>query len=285
MQKPMRAGRFLAFLATLVALIASSHLAQAQPPIVLVDEGHGQKFHIAAEGKLDLSGLAAALRAGGAKVQSIETALTTAALSHIDALVISGAFAPFSASEIDSIMHFLDGGGRLAVMLHIPFPLTPLLRQLHVDFSNGVIHEREHVIGDDPLNFNVAALGAHPLTRKVDSLSVFGAWALLSEDTSTVAIAHTSTQAWVDLNGNNTLDKGDAVQAFNVAIAGQVGRGAFVVFGDDAIFQNQFLHGGNATLARNLGAWLIKAENKDVASAAPTKMPLPSPFASAAHEL
>ena len=29
-----------------------------------------------------------------------------------------------------------------------------------------------------------------------------------------------------------------------------------MVFGDDAMFQNQFLTGGNLTLARNLVAWL-----------------------------
>ena len=48
----------------------------------------------------------------------------------------------------------------------------------------------------------------------------------------------------------------DAVQSFAVAIAGQSGNGRFVVFGDDAIFQNQFFKGNNQVLGRNLARWL-----------------------------
>jgi hypothetical protein len=33
-----------------------------------------------------------------------------------------------------------------------------------------------------------------------------------------------------------------------------------VVFGDDAIFQNEFLTKGNAVLARNLACWLSRAD-------------------------
>ncbi|HXQ23784.1 MAG TPA: hypothetical protein VN812_19045, partial [Candidatus Acidoferrales bacterium] len=55
------------------------------------------------------------------------------------------------------------------------------------------------------------------------------------------------------------LDPGDAVQSFGVLVAGQLGLGRFAIFGDDALFQNQFLMGGNVVLARNLVAWLTQA--------------------------
>jgi hypothetical protein len=259
--------RHLTLVRLVGALVASSLCAHAAfagaPPGVLVDEGHGQKFLTAAHGKLDLSKLAAAFRAAGAKVETGKTVLTEERLSQVDALVVSGAFQPFTAAEIDAVMHFLDRGGRLALMLHIPFPLTPLLRRLHVDFSNGVIREREHLIGGEPMNFQVTALSPHPLTRKVGAFAVFGAWALMSEDAGAVLIARTSPSAWVDLNGNNQLDEGDAAQAFGVAVTGHVGQGEFVVFGDDAIFQNQFLTAGNARLAKNLGCWLVRSCQAD----------------------
>jgi hypothetical protein len=243
-----------------VALSVSCHLASAEsPPVVLVDEAHGQKFLIDADGSLDLSKLAAAFRAAGATVEPSKAPLTNERLAHVDGLVVSGAFAPFSAAEIDAVMRFVEHGGRLAVMLHIPFPLTPLLRRLHVDFSNGVIREREHVRGNEPMDFQVTALSPHPLTRQVDAFAVFGAWALMNEDSHAAIIARTSPSAWVDLNGNNRLDATDAVQAFGVAVAGDAGHGQFVVFGDDAIFQNQFLEKGNAVLARNLACWLTRA--------------------------
>jgi uncharacterized protein DUF4350 len=247
----------------IVALSVCQHGALAKaPPSVLVDEGHGQKFLIETYGRLDLSELAAAFRAAGAHVQSSKQPLTDARLRGVDGLTISGAFASFTTAEIDSIMRFLNRGGRLALMLHIPQPVAPLLHRLGVDFSNGVIRERQNVIGDDPLNFHVTALHTHALTHKLDSLAVFGAWALLSTSTDTETIAQTSAEAWVDLNRNNTLDKGDAVQSFGVVVVGQVGGGRFVVFGDDAIFQNQFLKDGNAVLARNLVCWLTRTECK-----------------------
>jgi len=44
-----------------------------------------------------------------------------------------------------------------------------------------------------------------------------------------------------------------------VAVAGRSGKGRFVVFGDDAIFQNKFLTGDNLVLGRNLASWLAPA--------------------------
>ncbi len=226
--------------------------------IVLFDEGHGQKFLIENEGALDLSGLAAAFHAGGAQVGANREAITAARLSGVGALVVSGPFKPFAAAEVDAIAGFLDRGGRLALMLHIPFPLTPLLHRLQVDFSNGVIRERVNLIGDDPLDFHVTALSPHTLTRDVTTFDVYGAWALLNRGPEITVVARTSATSWVDLNRNGTLEPRDAVQSFAVVVAGQMGKGQFVVFGDDAIFQNRFLTGGNRKLASNLAAWLVQ---------------------------
>jgi hypothetical protein len=248
-------GAALGLLAACVSAVSAGSL-----PTVLIDEAHGQKFRIEGNGKLDLSGLAAVLSAAGAHVESSKQALTDARLSRVDAVIVSGPFAPLMAEEIDAVMRFLNRGGRLAVMLHIPFPVKPLLGRLKVDFSNGVIRERQNVIGDDPLNFRVTTLDTHPLFHKVDTVALFGAWALLGENAGVTVIARTSPKAWVDLNNNNALENRDAVQSFGVVVAGQAGQGSFVVFGDDALFQNQFLTGGNAVLARNLGCWLTRAQ-------------------------
>jgi len=226
---------------------------------VLFDEGHGQKFLIEQHGQLDLSDFAGIFQIAGAQIAASREALTDARLSGVAALVVSGPFAPFTPAEIEAITRFLDGGGRLSVMLHIPQPVAQLLHRLGVDFSNGIIRERANVIHDDPLNFRVTALRVHPLTRQLDAFSVFGAWALLNTTSSTTIIAQTSPSAWIDLNGNDHLDPGDAVQSFGVLVAGQLGLGRFAIFGDDALFQNQFLMGGNVVLARNLVAWLTQA--------------------------
>jgi hypothetical protein len=36
-------------------------------------------------------------------------------------------------------------------------------------------------------------------------------------------------------------------------------QGAFAIFGDDAIFQNKFLNGGNLFLGRNLARWFCSS--------------------------
>ena len=69
-------------------------------------------------------------------------------------------------------------------------------------------------------------------------------------------IASTSPKAWVDFNGDKRLSNGDIVQVFGVVAAGRVGAGRFVVFGDDAVFQNRFLDDSNRQLAINLARWL-----------------------------
>src|SRR3990172_2742889 len=186
--------------AAAVSLSACEHGMHKKPqPTVLFDEGHGQRFLVEERGKLDLSGLAAAFQEQGAQVKTSREEITDAVLSGVDALVVSGPFAPFTPTEIETITRFLSRGKRLSVMLHIPHPVAPLMHRLDVAFSNGVIRERANVIGGDPLNFHVTTLTAHALTTKVEAFDTFGAWALMNDGANAAIIARTSPTAWVDL--------------------------------------------------------------------------------------
>jgi len=78
----------------------------------------------------------------------------------------------------------------------------------------------------------------------------------MTSGSSARVIASTSPKGWVDLNGDKKLSTGDVVQAFGVVVDGARGAGRFVVFGDDAIFQNKFLDQQNLRLAHNLASWL-----------------------------
>ena len=243
--------------AAIVAVLACSS-AWAKP-VVVFDESHGQKFLVGGSGPLDLSTLGSLFREHGWEVNTSQTALADDALAKVDAIVVSGAFMPITPPEIDAVVRFLDRGGRLCVMLHIGPPVDGLLYRLDVAISNGVIRERENVIDGDPLNFRVTRLGEHPLTREVGAFAVYGAWALQSLGSNPEVLARTSPSAWVDLNRDGALGGGDAVQSFGVVLAGTRGKGRFAVFGDDAVFQNRFLVGGNLTLGKNLVAWLAGA--------------------------
>ena len=242
-----------------VWLLLPLHVADAASgKVVLFDEGHGQRFLIGKNGPLDLSGLAALFKGEGLTVRVNTGKITTESLANVDALVISGAFSPFEPPEIAAIARFLGSGGRMCVMLHIGPPVADLLHQVNVSISNGVIHEQENQLRKDGLDYRITRMKPHELMKGVKSFSVYGGWALVNTAKNAEIIAQTSALAWVDLNKDNKFGEGDAMQSFGVVIAGSSGRGGFVVFGDDAMFQNKFLVEGNAVLAKNLAKWLGK---------------------------
>lgn len=225
-------------------------------PLVLFDEGHGQRFMAGNQGELDLSGLAEQFRTSGYRVKTSPEALTPELLAEVNVLVISGAFMPLKAEEVDVVIDFVRGGGGLAIMLHIAPPLRDLLYRLEVDFTNGTLREPNSMIGDNPLDFRITDLETHPLTAGLEGFNVYGAWALRGTADQARSLARTGPYGWVDLNRDNLYSSGDAAQAFAVLVAGELGKGRFAVFGDDALFQNRFLDDDNRRLAANLAAWL-----------------------------
>jgi hypothetical protein len=226
------------------------------PPKILFDQGHGQRFVVADTGDLQLSKFSETLLTTGVEVLQTTAPLTDEALKGFAALVISGPFKPLQPDEIEAVLRFVQNGGRLAVMLHIAPPMGELLIRLGVDFSNSILHERRNAIDRD-INFRVSDLSATPLFAGINSFSAYGAWAL-NPGGSAAGIARTSPDSWVDLNGDGALSKGDAVGAFALVVIGTLGKGDFVIFGDDAIFQNRFMVDENRKLAANLGTWLAR---------------------------
>jgi hypothetical protein len=99
-------------------------------------------------------------------------------------------------------------------------------------------------------------LAIHPLFAGIDSFNLYGSWALKNWSDSARVIASSSSESWLDLNRNRVQDATDPEQAFGVVVIGQREQGAFVVFGDDAVFQNRFLQRNNLALARNLVRWM-----------------------------
>ncbi len=242
------------------ALVVTGFLvAPAAAQTVLFDQGHGQRFVADRDGELDLSGLAGVFRAGGFSVRTSGGPVTGDGLAGVDVLVVSGPFAPYTAAERRAVAGFLGRGGRLVVLLHIPHPVLDLLDDLGVGVWNGVVNERDGVLGGRPTDFRVSDLSDHPVNRGLDGFSLYGGWALEPRDGVEV-LARTSPFAWVDKDRDRAYTAGERNGSFAVAVAGRRGRGRFVVFGDDAIFQNRFLAGENRRLAENLVSWVGATE-------------------------
>jgi hypothetical protein len=227
-------------------------------PVVLFDESHNQAFLIGKSDPLDLSDLAGLYQAEGFTVASHAETLTKEVLDSVDVLVISGPFRALAAEEVEAVVDFIKAGGGLAVMLHIAPPVGGLLERLDVDYTNGTLRERSHVIDETPLNFKVNVLKDHPITTGLESFSAYGVWALRGTAPHAVILAETSPKAWVDLDRDNRFSGNDAEQSFGVMVAGEIDRGRYVVVGDDAIFQNRFLDENNRQLALQMLDWLAK---------------------------
>jgi Domain of unknown function (DUF4350) len=250
----------------LFAMVLGTAGVAVSSPVVLFDQGHGQHFLVEKEGTLDLSLFAGLFVEQGAEVKTTETPLSKKALDGIDVLIISGAFAPISEDEAAVIMEFLSQGGKVAIMTHIPSPYMWIFPKLGISVSSGVVREQENIIGNNPTDFQVKDLTPYFLTSGLDNFSIFGGWALLARNDAVRSIARSSNRAWVDLNNNDALNEQDAMQAFSMVLAGQVGQGSFVVFGDDALFQNQFLKDENLILAKNLVTWFCGGRENMVVS-------------------
>ncbi len=254
----MRLKIMLACALMVLVPAAAPHGVAAAGRTVLFDEAHGQQFLVGRQGNLDLSGLAQVFREGGAETASLRAPVTEETLAGARALVISGPFQGFSPGEIDVIARFVEGGGRLALMLHIPQPVQALMQRLGVTFWNGVVSEEENLTADSPQDFYVSRLEPHPLTSGLDRFAAYGAWSVTSTSRSAMVIARTGPRAWVDNNRDRVFSAGDLRDSFGIVVQGTLGEGHFAVFGDDAIFQNQFLRDENRTLAANLARWLLR---------------------------
>jgi hypothetical protein len=154
------------------------------------------------------------------------------------------------------LQRFLDAGGGVAVMLHVAPPVAGLLGALQIDYANGILHETHNVIAGSPQQFRVLGLAPHPLTAGLDGFALYGGWALRGAGAAVETLAWTSPQAWIDLDRDRQPGPGDPGGTFGVMVAGSRGAGRFVVFGDDALFQNRFLDMSNRRLAANLAGWL-----------------------------
>lgn len=244
----------ISLLSLSILFSAATLYAEGDKPVVLFDQGHNQRFLIEKDGDLHLSKLASIIASESASTAPIYK-INDDTLSKCDAVIISGAFQQFSQEEINAVAKFVENGGKLAVMLHIGPPLTDLFHKFGVDISNMVIHEQENVIDKD-INFKVKELASSPIFADLKEFSVYGVWGL-NPNGSVISIADTSAKAWVDIDGDKKLTEKDAVQKFSIAVEGRYGKGKFVFFGDDAIFQNRYLDDNNKKVALNLAKWLL----------------------------
>ena len=79
----------------------------------------------------------------------------------------------------------------------------------------------------------------------------------MTESKTAQIIARTGSKGRSNPNRDGKFNGNLRFQAvIRVVIAGTFGKGKYVIFGDDAIFQNKFLDQENMPLGKNLAAWM-----------------------------
>lgn len=237
--------------------LSNSYSYDKKGAVVLFDQGHGQVFLIERQGDLDLSSFANLFKDSGFEIRTGLTKISPELLSGVDSIIISGPFKPFSSDEIIEIKKFIERGGSLAIMIHVAPIIKDLLNNLGLAFTPGSINETNDIIGAMGKDFLVRKLEKHPLFDGLKSFAVYGSWGLLPQSDYTSVIAKTGANAWIDRNNNNKFDDNDIHGEFGIIVTGNYGKGKFIVFGDDALFQNRFLKEGNLQLGKNLVRWLF----------------------------
>lgn len=227
-----------------------------EKPVVIFDEGHGQAFLTSEKGALHLSKFAEIFRETGFDIKINKNIIQPDSINSAKAVIISGPFKPFSDQEIEALYNYVNNGGNLAVMLHIASPAAKLFEKFGVSITNGAISEAENFATDKNLDFYATNFQPHFLIDNLKSFAVYGSWGLLANNTNVKIVAQSTTKSWIDKNKNGKLDDYEPKGPFGIIATSFVGKGKFVFFADDAIFQNRFLNDDNINLGRNLANFL-----------------------------
>ena len=148
-------------------------------------------------------------------------------------LVISSPQTVFSSSEVDAIKAFLSQGG--GVLIQAEPVSSSIVNQLVDGFGISVKEDRVVVPGPNggEGSFVIKDLRRdHPIMSGVQSLTYDWGVALEIRNPQATILASTQGDAWIDTNGNLSLDDDEQKGPFPVMVSLEYGGGRLVVVGD-----------------------------------------------------
>ncbi|WP_262180186.1 DUF4350 domain-containing protein [Haloarcula laminariae] len=194
-----------------------------------------------------------------------EPKIATSTSAYVDSGADSVAFviaptATYNAADIARLRQFVSRGGTLVVAGEGTNATNDLLGGLDVETRlNGTR------VRDDQSNYRNASLpratnvSEHSLVNDTDALTLNRGTVLdvperdvtdNPADRPTVLI-RTASSAYLDTNGNGTLDDTESVGSYPVAVTEPVGSGRVIVVSDASVFTNAMLEQeGNAAFTR-----------------------------------
>lgn len=206
-------------------------------PVVLFDLAHSEIFGPTNTTDVGQSAAVARMRKAGLRVVATHTAYTPEMLEDAAGVIISGNMRPLTESEISALQQYVNAGGVVLVTVHISAMADNIATRFGMGLSRVVLLT-QHPSDGDAKNITCTGVERDPLTKGVTSVKVLGAWAVAAPRPPSRVIVGTGPDTWLDLNGNKQLDSADIQGRFGMVAVNNVGKGTFIISGDDAVFAN-----------------------------------------------
>ncbi len=247
--------------------------------------GHGERS-LDGFGPTDYGTIKQALERDNFTTTSINLLTQRAVPDDASELVIAGPANPFLQEEKDTLKAYLDGGGKLVVLLgpSSKTDLNDLLQNYQVSFSGGVVVDPAKSVPQDPRVVVVDNYGTHAVTQDLRDLSFFPLATPISTPGTPPAgmtitsLAKSSDSSW----GNTNLQQiqqgpNDPKGPLSLAVAIDAGSAAsasssstpapnasrLVLIGSPDLISNNSLQQvpGNQTLFLNSANWVAQEDN------------------------
>jgi hypothetical protein len=185
-----------------------------------------------------------------------ENQLNEETLSDVNVLIFAGPMKKFDPKEIDIIRNYVQNGGNLLVLTHIPSPLVDLMREFNITISDYVAAESQNRIIPSSLDFYVTDFENHTITKGISNFAVFGSWSIKSSGSANT-VAWTSDSAWSDVKKNMKFDNdSEKHERLGIVSTLQFGKGKVVIIADDAVFLDKFIDtADNRLFGENIILW------------------------------
>lgn len=155
--------------------------------------------------------------------------ITANKLSNYQVLILSAPNGFYSNQEIETILNFVQSGGRLFVLgVGGNGTLDLITKPFGVSHLGRPIASAQQ-LGWGPWGFKVKISSNDELLEGISDLTINAADAINVDDQSKV-IAWTDDNTWLDINANQIKDKNEMVDSFPLIVKVKFGQGKAVLF-------------------------------------------------------
>jgi ABC-type uncharacterized transport system involved in gliding motility auxiliary subunit len=258
---------------------AIQRLLQQGDRWILVVEGHGER-RFDRQANHDLGQFGTELKKKGFRIQPVDLSKQRQIADNTAVLVLAGPQTGYLPGETELIVNYVEQGGSLLWLLEpdaMPETLQPLAALFNLKPLPGTIVDASGAgLGlDDPALALVAGYPDHPVTRQIESLTLYPhAAALASAATDSwqkSALLQTQEHSWNEtgpISGEieRNPESGERAGPLDIGLAFsrrlQEREQRVVVIGDGDFLSNTYLgNGGNLNLGLSLIRWLTRDDS------------------------